>query len=65
MYVSDLKTIVNEYAIKIYILKMISVYNAKFLSKQKWQNPSYLLRNDEKRNTSISTYVYRILNIER
>lgn len=65
MYVSDLKTIVNEYTIKIYILKMISVYNAKFLSKQKLQNPWYLLRKDEKRNTSISTYVYRILNIER
>lgn len=65
MYVSDLKTIVNEYTIKIYILKMISVYNTKFLSKQKLQNPWYLLRKDEKRNTSISTYVYRILNIER
>lgn len=65
MYVSDLKTSVNEYTIKIYILKMISVYNAKFLSKQKLQNPWYLLRKDEKRNTSISTYVYRILNIER
>lgn len=65
MYVSDLKTIVNEYAIKIYIPKMISVYNAKFLSKQKLQNPWYLLRKDEKRNTSISTYVYRISNIER
>lgn len=48
MYVSDLKTIVNEYAIKIYIPKMISVYNTKFLSKQKLQNPWYLLRNDEK-----------------
>lgn len=65
MYVFDLKTIVNEYTIKIYILKMIPVYNAKFLSKQKLQNPWYLLRKDEKRNTSISTYVYRILNIER
>lgn len=65
MYVSDLKTIVNEYTIKIYILKMISVYNTKFLSKQKLQNPWYLLRKDEKRNTSISTYVYRISNIER
>lgn len=65
MYVSDLKTIVNEYTIKIYIPKMISVYNTKFLSKQKLQNPWYLLRKDEKRNTSISTYVYRILNIER
>lgn len=65
MYVSDLKTIVNEYTIKIYIPKMISVYNTKFLSKQKLQNPWYLLRKDEKRNTSISTYVYRIVNIER
>lgn len=69
MYVSDLKTIVNEYVneytIKIYIPKMVSVYYAKFLSKQKLQNPWYLLRKDEKRNTSISTYVYRILNIER
>lgn len=65
MYVSDLKTIVNEYTIKIYIPKMISVYNTKFLSKQKLQNPWYLLRKDEKRNTSISTYVYRISNIER
>lgn len=44
---------------------MISVYNAKFLSKQKLQNPWYLLRKDEKRNTSFSTYVYRIVNIER
>lgn len=33
---------------KIYIPKMISVYNTKFLSKQKLQNPWYLLRNDEK-----------------
>lgn len=65
MYVSDLKTIVNEYAIMIYIPKMMSVYHAKFLSKQKLQNPWYLLRKDEKRNTSISTYVYRISNIER
>lgn len=48
MYVSDLKTIVNEYTIKIYIPKMISVYNTKFLSKQNLQNPWYLLRNDEK-----------------
>lgn len=65
MYVSDLKTIVNEYTIKIYIPKTVSVYYAKFLSKQKLQNPWYLLRKDEKRNTSISTYVYRIVNIER
>lgn len=65
MYVSDLKTIVNEYTIKIYIPKTVSVYNTKFLSKQKLQNPWYLLRKDEKRNTSISTYVYRISNIER
>lgn len=48
MYVFDLKTIVNEYTIKIYIPKMISVYNTKFLSKQKLQNPWYLLRKDEK-----------------
>lgn len=65
MFLNDLKTIVNEYTIKIYIPKMISVYNTKFLSKQKLQNPWYLLRKDEKRNSSISTYVYRIVNIER
>lgn len=58
MYVSDLKTIVNEYTIKIYILKMIFVYYAKFLSKQKLQNPWYLLRKDEKKK-----YIYQYIRV--
>lgn len=58
MYVSDLKTIVNEYTIKIYIPKTVSVYYAKFLSKQKLQNPWYLLRKDEKKK-----YIYQYIRV--
>lgn len=62
MYVSDLKTIVNEYVneytIKIYIPKTVSVYYAKFLSKQKLQNPVVFIAKRWKKK-----YIYQYIRV--